>query len=88
MLLYVVSGLGAILFSYFKFFRKKEKVVQAGDYVMLKAKYKASYPDVPTMFALKVEKIEEEKAVVIFIHSNNKQVCKEIIPLFALSKAV
>lgn len=88
MLPYVLVAAAVIIFLAIKFSTKKTHPLKAGDYAMLKSKYKTAYPNVPTMFALKIEQIDHDKAVVIFIHSNNKQVCKETLPVYALSKAV
>lgn len=70
-----------------KFLRHKpKKPLRQGDYVMLREKYKHKYPGVPTDYAMVIEEITDDKAVVVFMTTKN-QILKETIPLYALSRA-
>ena len=55
-----------------------------GDHVMMKKEYKTKFPNVSTFSILKVEKIDENKATVVFM--NDKDIYHETVPVNALFK--
>jgi hypothetical protein len=67
-------------------FLGREKILQKGDFVMMKKEYKKDYPFIPTSLALKIEDIQEKKAKVAFISSSADEIRKEIVPVYALKK--
>jgi hypothetical protein len=70
-----------------KFLRRKpKKPLKQGDYVMLREKYKDKYPGVPTDYAMVIEEIKDNKAVVVFMTIKN-QILRETIAVHALSRA-
>ena len=51
---------------------------------MMKKEYKTKFPNVSTFSILKVEKIDENKATVVFM--NDKDIYHETVPVNALFK--
>ena len=84
-------GLGFILFTGVVFVglkllkQKPKKSLKVGDYVMLKSKYKNLFPQVPTSYALVIEKIIDNEAVVVYITLT--AISKETMPLYVLARA-
>ena len=62
--------------------------MQRGDFVMLKKQYKSTYPTVPTRMALKIEEIQQEEAIVVFINYDANKICREKVSVSALSNAL
>ncbi|MDQ6812635.1 MAG: hypothetical protein M3040_02675 [Bacteroidota bacterium] len=69
-------------------FINRERKLAKGDFAMLKKQYKGSFPDVPTRMALKVETIKDGIATVVFINYEANEICKQVVPVSALSSSL
>jgi hypothetical protein len=74
------------VFFLFSRTRATKRPLKKGDYVMLRGRYKGSFPGVPTSHALVIERLQSNEATVVFMNTKN-QILKEIIPIYALSRA-
>ncbi len=67
--------------------KSSKKVLKKGDYVMLKKSFTQHYPGVPTNYALVIDELTSDEAIVVYMDLKN-QVLRENISLKALTKAV
>ncbi|HSU50670.1 MAG TPA: hypothetical protein VLJ41_08770 [Segetibacter sp.] len=59
-----------------------------GEFVKLKQQFKNSYPTVPASMALKIEDIQNDEAIVVFIDFKANKVCRQRILMSALYNAL
>ncbi len=72
---------------FFKYlFKKKVEKIAYGDVVILKRNYLRNFPSITRYSILKVDSIERDTALVIFMNDKGNQVLNEKIPIIALVK--
>jgi hypothetical protein len=62
--------------------------IEKGDFVKLKQEFKSSYPTIPARMALKIEDIQQNEAIVVFINFDENKIFKERVLVSALSNAL
>jgi hypothetical protein len=66
--------------------QKKVGPLKGGDLVLLKPTYAKDYPNLPKDYPMHIEKLEDEYAVVVYMHSNNREMCHTKVSKAALKK--
>ena len=82
-----ISLLAAVvLYVVVKRYSKKQVPLKGGDLVLLRPSYMKEYPDLPKDYPMHVEKLENNYAIVVFMHTNNREMCQTKVLLPALRK--
>ncbi len=71
---------------FFNFFKKKKKQIQNGDVVIVKRPFLGKFPNISKNSILKVEDIQSETAIVVFMNDAGNNIYREKVPLLAFSK--
>ena len=70
----------------FNLFKKNSKKIKTGDIVVVKKSFLNKFPNLSLNSILTVEKVENEKAVVVFMNDKGTQVFRETLPVEVIVK--
>jgi hypothetical protein len=59
--------------------------IKQGEFVKLKQEYTNAYPAIPPTVALKIEDIQHDEAMVVYINFKANKICREKIPVAVIS---
>ncbi|MGI8633948.1 MAG: hypothetical protein ACR2KZ_00960 [Segetibacter sp.] len=66
----------------------KNNEIGRGEFVKLKQQYRNSYPTIPASMALKIEDIQNDEAIVVFIDFKANKIGRQRILISALDTAL
>jgi len=75
-----------MLFDFLKLINKKKKPIKTGDIVLVKTEFINNFPNITKQSILTVQKVENKKAIVVYMSDKGDKIFKESLPVEAIYK--